>query len=80
MLTPESSGRLSDELPPDDFLVAARRADLELARKITLECRRPTPDWNHDAVGPTEAWREFLAVNDPEWDVDGDADAEVSAA
>lgn len=79
-MSPDSLGRLDDELPPDDFLVAARRADLELARKITLECRRPTPGWNHDVTGPTEAWRDFLAATDPEWAVDDDAGTEVSAA
>lgn len=81
MLTPAGDGPLYDELPADDFLVSARRADLELARKIAAECRRPTPDWNRDVVGPTEAWRDFLAATDPEWSsLDDEADAEVSAA
>lgn len=59
--------RLHDGLPADDFLVAARRADLDLARQITLECRRPEVPWAHDVTGPTEAWRDYLAENDPEW-------------
>lgn len=54
-------------LPHDDYLAAARRADLALARRETAACRRPVVGWNHDLIGPTEAWRDYLAATDPEW-------------
>lgn len=54
----------------NDYLAAARRADLLLAERETVACRQPVVGWNHDLVGPTESWRQHLAVNDPEWSED----------
>lgn len=68
------------EMPADDYLAAARRADLALAAREAASCRRPVVDWNHDLTGPTEAWRTYLAVNDPEWVEDERAElGEVAA-
>jgi hypothetical protein len=61
VLTPEgTSSPRYDELPADDYLVVARRADLALAHQIEAETRRPVHDWAHDLTGPTEAWAEHL--------------------
>lgn len=58
-----------------DFLDDARRRDLELAVRISAECRRPEVPWAHDVMGPTEAWRGFLADTDPEFRADDDSEA-----
>ncbi len=55
-------------LPHDDYLAADRRAALELADRELAACRQPVVGWNHDLVGPTESWRQYLAFSDPEWD------------
>jgi hypothetical protein len=57
----------TDGLPPDDYLAAARRADLALARRELAACRRPVPEPAVRDIGPTEAWLQYLADTDPEW-------------
>lgn len=51
-------------LPDDDYLVQARRADLELAAREAAACRRPISEYVHRDIGSTEAWERREELRD----------------